>query len=577
MGQSQLHRLKRLMRSTACALACVAALGSSASAQQVGLRGTVDGSDEPRSPFADLQVLNQQLLRRDGERPPVDDPVYNSENPSVAEEEAERLETLLRRQRGEADPETNEDGATDGATVAAAPLRPRPEPDATVTGSLQQGGRSAAAVGAVGEPLPRGAEVADDGTVLTELEAERERFSAAGRVEPVEPVEFRDFTREENPFEASGIRMGSMILRPTLEQGIEHSIQSGATTTGSATASSASTSSLTTLGFTAESEWRAGELEADGFLRWRETLDGADESEPEAAFNLRLTQHIAEDWQWSLDANYAAQREDAIDTLVTTPLLGAPQPVLSTALEQTLGAGVSMSRTDGKLRPTLGVSLSHTWFGDAEDAIGQIYDQSSRDVTTLRGTGRLAYEVSPFLIPFVEGQVARNWRSGSDTTEYRGTIGTTLNASEKLSATLGVGWALLEGSDTTPNFDGLVLDGSVTWSPERETSITAALATELARGDATGETGTIAYQGTLTFDRQINERLDLSATLGAEFEREEATGREDTTLSAEVSGTWWLSRYLGLTGRARHEQLTSSQAGRESETTTFFLGLRAQR
>ena len=49
------------------------------------------------------------------------------------------------------------------------------------------------------------------------------------------------------------------------------------------------------------------------------------------------------------------------------------------------------------------------------------------------------------------------------------------------------------------------------------------------------------------------------------------------TWTGQLALTWWLNRYLGLTGRARYETVTSSDPGRESDTTSVFLGLRAQR
>ena len=48
-------------------------------------------------------------------------------------------------------------------------------------------------------------------------------------------------------------------------------------------------------------------------------------------------------------------------------------------------------------------------------------------------------------------------------------------------------------------------------------------------------------------------------------------------LGAEASTTYWINRYLGLTGRLRHEQLDSTLPDRDYKTNSVFVGLKLQR
>jgi hypothetical protein len=65
--------------------------------------------------------------------------------------------------------------------------------------------------------------------------------------------------------------------------------------------------------------------------------------------------------------------------------------------------------------------------------------------------------------------------------------------------------------------------------------------------------------------------------LGAAWRDYVGTDGHDLILNAEAGLTWWLSRYAGLTGRVRHEQVESNLPDRDSKTNSVFLGLKLQR
>ena len=77
--------------------------------------------------------------------------------------------------------------------------------------------------------------------------------------------------------------------------------------------------------------------------------------------------------------------------------------------------------------------------------------------------------------------------------------------------------------------------------------------------------------------QDILSNLSGSAGLGLDYRDYVQSSAYDLTWSGQVALTYWFNRYLGLTGRGRYESLTSSDAGRESDTASVFIGLRAQR
>ena len=75
-----------------------------------------------------------------------------------------------------------------------------------------------------------------------------------------------------------------------------------------------------------------------------------------------------------------------------------------------------------------------------------------------------------------------------------------------------------------------------------------------------GESGSILYASEVTVEREL--RANLTAELGFAAAFRDYTGLDgrDVILGAEAGATYWFNRYLGLTGRARHERLDSTLA-----------------
>ena len=81
----------------------------------------------------------------------------------------------------------------------------------------------------------------------------------------------------------------------------------------------------------------------------------------------------------------------------------------------------------------------------------------------------------------------------------------------------------------------------------------------------------------MSVTRELRANLTGTATLGVDWRNYAGTGNHDFTWKAETSLTWWLNRWLGLKGRARHENTTSTISGRSSQATSVYLGVSLRR
>ena len=96
------------------------------------------------------------------------------------------------------------------------------------------------------------------------------------------------------------------------------------------------------------------------------------------------------------------------------------------------------------------------------------------------------------------------------------------------------------------------------------------------RATTPGSSGSLLYSGSLALDRELRSDLTGRALVGLDV-RDYTDGGRDTVLRGEASMTWWMSRYLGATGRVRHELQRSTLAGRDYDATSVYLGLTFQR
>src|SRR5690606_35453477 len=115
------------------------------------------------------------------------------------------------------------------------------------------------------------------------------------------------------------------------------------------------------------------------------------------------------------------------------------------------------------------------------------------------------------------------------------------------------------------------------WSPLRGTIVNLTGSTTVEGATAAGESGSILYSGGLAVDHRLRANLSGNLAFGAAYRDYVGIDGHDLTLSAELGLTWWLNRYAGITGRARHETQTSSIAGRGYTVDSVFLGLKLQR
>lgn len=392
--------------------------------------------------------------------------------------------------------------------------------------------------------------------------------------ERTDAIEGQKKKPEDDPYAATGIKVGSFLLRPTLEQGV--------TVTSNADSSSGGKSAVlseTALRFSAASDWRENSAVIDGYGNFRNTISGQKINEGRGRIEGTLNVDLDNELRAIAKLGYEIAPESA-----SSP--DAIAGVTSQPIRQTVDGSLAVKKDVGKLRFGLTGAVSHDIYGDAKLTDGTVLSQKDRDSTLYTATLRTGYEISPAITPFAEVEVGRrayDLRVDSSGFERSSTrlgarAGVEVDMGEKLAGEFSAGW-LREAIDDNrlEANSGASVNADLKWSPERGTIIGLTAQTLIEGSTTANESGDLLYSGRLTGERQIRADLTGNAALGLDWRDYTGSDGHDLTLSAEAGLTWWLNRYVGLTSRARTEKLTSNLPGRNYTANSVYLGLKLQR
>ncbi|MEX0344213.1 MAG: outer membrane beta-barrel protein [Rhizobiaceae bacterium] len=429
---------------------------------------------------------------------------------------------------------------------------------------------------------PGATEEADDEEILTgtvradridALDEER-NVAADPSSERTGAIEGFDREPEEDPYAPLGIRVGTFTLFPELEQGIAWSSNADSTSGGGE-----AILSETTLRLRAESDWSRHSAQIEAFGTFRQSLSGADVSEPSAGVDADLRLDLADGWAANAGVDYDLTQDSAASAVVVPGVV--EQPLLHT-LVGTLG----VAREEGKLRLAATGRVERLIYGDADLGGGGTLSQRERNSTLATVTLRAGYEISPALVPFIEGEIGKRFydvktdSAGFSRSADRFAVraGFELDLGEKLTGEIAAGWISEKPDDSRlAAVEGISALASLAWSPSRQTTVNLDAITTIETTTQPGASGSVLYDANLGVERQLRANLTGNLNAGVGFRDFVGSAGQDLLFDVEAGLTWWLNRNFGITGRGGYEIVESTVAGRDAETASVFLGVRLRR
>lgn len=380
--------------------------------------------------------------------------------------------------------------------------------------------------------------------------------------------------RKPEPTETPGIRVGTMVLRPSISQNI---------TTESTTTSGATTRRNyfeTGLKGTLKSDWSRHELTVTGEGRWQKNIGNGGQTKPSASIDADLRLDISRDTIAHVTAGYGFSREDTDDP---NAIAGATQ---QSGIHRFKG-GLSLERDFGLLRGLVAIDGDRWLYSDVRLSDGTIVSLKDRDrmAGTLRG--RIGYEISPALIPFIEGSYGKVLydreldsngyaRSG---TVYGVKAGVALDLSEKMRGELGLGYRRQQFDDARLQaLDAFVAEGDINWSPQRGTDLRLALTTTFEPSTAPGESGYVAYGLSAALTHQLRTDLVGRLTGSTTWNRYVANsdGNDSIAYTAGAGLAYGITRYVDLTADLGFER-TERQNTADTNVLRAGIGIVTKR
>lgn len=379
---------------------------------------------------------------------------------------------------------------------------------------------------------------------------------------------------ETNPYAPLGINMGSIRVLPFVEFSGGYDDNAGQSVNGRG-------SGLARIdaGFTAFSLWSRHRFTADvrgGYVRY---FADRNANRPDGSARLTLQLDATRD----LDINFELRGS------LTTQRPGSPEvnaAVLGRPKIMSFGATAGVTRRFGRLAGTVSALVDRTTYENGKLSNGNVVGLSRDNFTATGLRGRLGYEVTPGVTPFVEVTADMRRRDSPidgagfarNSTGLAARVGSTFELTRSLTGELSAGYAQRKYVDTRlPVLGGPTVDASLIWTATPLTTVTLRARTLLNETTVPGAAGYIARQGSVQIDHALLRNLNLGATALWQNNKYKGIALTENILTGTLRADYNLTRSIVVRGSYTHTRLKSSNPGADYTANVFLLGLRLQR
>jgi hypothetical protein len=391
--------------------------------------------------------------------------------------------------------------------------------------------------------------------------------------EPDRQLRARRIVEEEDPFAPTGIAIGTFIIRPSIEVGVN------------ATDNPAGTP---------EKNYAAGlivapevliardgaRLDVEGELRGEAILYPEDEfDEREAEARLAVRYDLTSRTELEAEAAYLYDLDRFSDP--NTPDAAAERPAV-----HELEAGLGVTQRFGRLALGVAGTVERSVHEDVALSGGGTASRGELDNTEYGFRLRTSYEASPAFAPFVEAGAGRRdfdqevddsgFERSSLWGELRG--GLIFDRGGKLRGEVSLGYRSEDLEDENlDDLDGMIAEAAILWSPRRLTEVHFDFSTELRPTSIPDSSGSLLYSGTLTVARRVGARFRLEAGAGLDREHFEGVDRDDVTYTGFTGFTYAFNRAASLKARYVYEQTESDDPSADAKVNSVSMRIRVQR
>ncbi|MBD1548420.1 outer membrane beta-barrel protein [Roseibium aggregatum] len=402
---------------------------------------------------------------------------------------------------------------------------------------------------------------------VTPIRAFSDRLSAAQEIAAGQggSLDTTVFDGETTYDEAQGIRLGSFTITPEL------------TVTGGWTDNAAGSSTGTSSrqyriapGIKGTSNWSRHQLD----FALRGSYVGYPEQPSQSDPSLTASTTFKADLSASTTATagvaYTFSREEA----------SSVENISGDTNVHELTGTLGFTRNVGLVSATLGADVDRTSYATG----GGSSSTSGRDNTlysaSLRVEGRGGAIFEPFAVGSLLLRRFDNTCSDAicenrDANGYELRGGLTIAATPKLTGEISGGWRIEDIKDNRlAALQGVVVDGTLVWSPSRLTTVTAGLSTSFSPTDLDYVSGSIIYSGDLRAAHSFSDRFVGEAGVGYSYRTYQGDSIQTNTLTGFVGMTYAVTRNIAFKTQYNYTTYDSNTAGSDYTKNSIEAGFR---
>lgn len=378
----------------------------------------------------------------------------------------------------------------------------------------------------------------------------------------------------ENPFLAQGFRLGTWSAFSNLRQSVAYT-----TNLDSVAKADGGVISQSNVEFVARSNWARHQAQINASGGFSRNFGASDAQVPTGNVGTQLRLDFADDVTSTTDLSYGYTTEAVTSTTLTGNVSKRPGV-------HTLKGAHSLEKSGTRLSFSLRASVDRTIYDDAKLTNGGVLSQKDRDNNHYQLNARTTYEASGAFSPFIDASIGmRDFDLSKDrnneerkSSTYALSVGTEIDLGEKLTGDVAVGYSVENFvDDNLKNLEGFTFNGSLVWSPVRETSVALNGFTSFNGATTAGDSGSIVNSADVTISRQLSDRLLLNTTGGVTVTTNPDYEVDTTLWNGGTNFEYSLNNHLALTGALEYQQQFSDNASRSYNAMTIRSGIRLQR
>jgi hypothetical protein len=343
--------------------------------------------------------------------------------------------------------------------------------------------------------------------------------------------------------------------------------------------------------FLAVSDWERHALVADlrgSFTGYGNslppTIDGAISSAPTNIDRPNFVGHIDGRLDVTEDTHLTAQTR----LLLSTDNPGSPNVQAGLArypIFTTFGGTFGIDQNFNRLQISGGGTVDRTVYQDSTLTDGSSSSNDDRNFNQYGGVGRVSYELTPAVKPFVEAegdtrvhdlQIDRNGFQRNSNGGYA-KAGTSFEFSRLLTGEISVGFAERNYADPRlERLQGLLVASSLTWTATPLTTAKFYSTTSIDETVVPGVSGVLTHLYTVEVDHDFRRWLSAIGKFTYGTLDYQGDNRFDRTYSIEGDLIYKMTRNLWIKGSLRRDILDSNIIGSSSASTVVMLGVRLQ-